>query len=55
MATFTGCIAGALTEDEFRDALTAAGFTAVEIDETHRVHQHARAAIIHARKPEPTT
>jgi arsenite methyltransferase len=53
MAAFTGCIAGALTEDEFRDALGAAGLTDVEIRETHRVHEHARAAIIRARKPEP--
>ena len=41
MAAFTGCIAGALTEDEFRDALAAAGLTDVEIRETHRVHEHA--------------
>ncbi|HET8951668.1 MAG TPA: arsenite methyltransferase [Solirubrobacteraceae bacterium] len=52
VAAFTGCIAGALTEHEFRDALAAAGLTAVEIRETHRVHEHARAAIIRARKPE---
>ena len=53
MAAFTGCIAGALTEDEFRDALAAAGLTDVEIRETHSVHEHAHAAIIRARKPEP--
>jgi arsenite methyltransferase len=53
MAAFTGCIAGALAEDEFRDALAAAGLTDVEIRETHRVHEHARAAIIRARKPDP--
>jgi SAM-dependent methyltransferase len=51
MAAFTGCIAGALTEDEFRDALASAGLTDVEIRETHRVHEHARAAIIRARRP----
>ena len=34
--------------------LAAAGLTDVEIHETHRVHEHARAAIIQARKPEPT-
>jgi arsenite methyltransferase len=32
------------------DALTAAGLIDVEIGETHRVHQHAPAAIIRARK-----
>jgi arsenite methyltransferase len=51
MAAWTGCIAGALTEAEFRDALAQAGFRDVEIRETHRVHEHAGAAIIRARKP----
>ena len=52
IAAWTGCIAGALTETEFREALAAAGLTQVEIRETHRVHQHAAAAIIRARKPD---
>ncbi len=51
MAAWTGCIAGALTEREFRGALQSAGFSEVEITETHRVHEHAGAAIIRARKP----
>jgi SAM-dependent methyltransferase len=51
MAAWTGCVAGALTEAEFRTSLAAAGLTQVEIRETHRVHQHAAAAIIRARKP----
>ncbi len=51
MAAWTGCIAGALTEAEFRRALEAAGFNEIEIRETHRVHEHAAAAIIRARKP----
>ncbi len=51
MAAWTGCIAGALTEAEFRDTLAAAGLTDVEIRETHRVHGQAGAAIIRARKP----
>ena len=51
MAAYTGCIAGALTEDEFRDGLTAAGFEDVEIQPTHRVHVHASSAIIRARTP----
>jgi SAM-dependent methyltransferase len=51
MAAWTGCIAGALTEAELRDALEAAGFEEIEIRETHRVHEHAAAAIIRARKP----
>jgi SAM-dependent methyltransferase len=51
IAAWTGCIAGALTEAEFRGALQAAGFDQIEIRETHRVHEHAAAAIIRARKP----
>src|SRR5436190_21334075 len=42
MAAWTGCIAGALTEEEFRAALEGAGFNEIEIQETHRVHEHAR-------------
>lgn len=48
--TRTGCIAGALTVDQYRHALTQAGLTSLEITQTHRVHTHA-AAIIRARKP----
>ena len=51
MQQWTGCIAGALTREDFEDALAAAGLEAIEINETHRVHQHAGAAIIRARKP----
>jgi ubiquinone/menaquinone biosynthesis C-methylase UbiE len=51
MAAWTGCIAGALTEGEFRHALQSSGFEDIEIQETHRVHEHAGAAIIRARKP----
>ncbi len=51
VAAWTGCIAGALTEDEFRVALTAAGLVDVEIRHTHRVHEHAGSAIVRARKP----
>jgi arsenite methyltransferase len=51
MEQWTGCIAGALTRDEFEQKLTAAGFTDIDINETHRVHSHAGSAIIRARKP----
>jgi arsenite methyltransferase len=51
MAQWTGCIAGALTEGEFRAGLERAGLTDVEITETHRVHEHAGSAIVRARKP----
>jgi arsenite methyltransferase len=51
MAAYTGCIAGALTEPEFHAGLHAAGFTDIEIRQTHRVHEHASAAIIRAVRP----
>jgi arsenite methyltransferase len=51
MSQWTGCIAGALTEAEFRGALAAAGLFDVEIRPTHRVHTHAASAIVRARKP----
>jgi ubiquinone/menaquinone biosynthesis C-methylase UbiE len=51
MAAWTGCVAGALTADQFHSALQSAGFRAIEIRETHRVHPHAAAAIIRAHKP----
>jgi hypothetical protein len=52
MAAWTGCIAGALTESEFLDALSGAGLTDIEIRPTHRVHEHAGSAIVRARKPQ---
>ncbi|MFN2517443.1 MAG: arsenite methyltransferase [Jatrophihabitantaceae bacterium] len=51
MRQWTGCIAGALTRAQFEDALAEAGLSAVQITETHRVHSHAGAAVIRARKP----
>ncbi len=50
-AQYVGCVAGALTADEYTRHLTDAGLTDIEITETHRVHQHAGSAIIRARKP----
>ncbi len=51
MQQWTGCVAGALTRAEFVGALAAAGLVDVEIRETHRVHEHASAAIVRATKP----
>jgi len=51
MQQWTGCIAGALTEDDFHRELAAAGLEEIELIETHRVHEHAGSAIIRARKP----
>jgi arsenite methyltransferase len=50
MAAWTGCIAGALTRDQFEQALLEAGLTDIEIKATHRVHEHASSAVIRARK-----
>jgi arsenite methyltransferase len=51
LAKWAGCLAGALTRDEFRAELEAAGFEQVELRETHRVHDQAGSAIIRARVP----
>jgi arsenite methyltransferase len=51
MEQWTGCIAGALTREEFEHSLTDAGLAEVEVNETHRVHEHASSAIVRARKP----
>jgi arsenite methyltransferase len=51
MEQWTGCVAGALTEREFTDALAAAGLVDIEIRPTHRVHEHAASAIVRACKP----
>ncbi len=51
MAQWTGCVAGALTREEFERSLADAGLVDIEVRETHRVHVHAAAAIVRARKP----
>jgi arsenite methyltransferase len=51
MQAYTGCIAGALTRDEFTEALQAAGLAEITITETHRVHAAAASAIVRATKP----
>ncbi|HEX7131219.1 MAG TPA: arsenite methyltransferase [Iamia sp.] len=51
VAEGTGCIAGALTETEYRHGLTAAGFIDIEVTRSHRVHPYADSAIIRARQP----
>ncbi|MHB8244280.1 MAG: arsenite methyltransferase [Acidimicrobiales bacterium] len=54
MEAWTGCIAGALTVEEYISALSASGFTDIAITEGHRVHAHAASAIVRAHKPEVT-
>jgi arsenite methyltransferase len=51
MQAWTGCVAGALTEDDFRATLTAAGLIDIQIRPTHRVHPEAASAIVRAVKP----
>jgi arsenite methyltransferase len=48
---FVGCIAGALSVGEYRDGLTAIGFTDVEITFTHEVADGLHGAIVRARRP----
>ena len=55
MQEWTGCIAGALTRGQFEATLADAGLVDIEINETHRVHEHASSAIVRARKPGPTS
>jgi len=52
MEAFTGCIAGALTREQYESGLRAAGLVEVEVHESHRVHAQAGSAILRARKPE---
>jgi arsenite methyltransferase len=52
MEQWTGCVAGALTRVEYETALASAGLVDTEINETHRVHEHAASAIVRARKPQ---
>jgi arsenite methyltransferase len=51
MQQWTGCVAGALTRAEYETKLRAAGFDGVQVQETHRVHEHAASAIVRADKP----
>jgi len=49
--SFAGCIAGALSFDEYRLGLAAVGLTDVELVPTHAVADGLYAAIIRATKP----
>jgi arsenite methyltransferase len=51
LARYVGCIAGALTREEYTDQLAAAGFADITVRETHRVHEHAASATVRARRP----
>ncbi len=49
--SWVGCIAGALSFDEYRRGLHDAGFLDVSIESTHTVAEGMHAAIIRASKP----
>ncbi|MBL8927483.1 MAG: arsenite methyltransferase [Pseudonocardia sp.] len=49
--SYVGCVAGALSIGEYRDGLTAAGFTDISITLTHHVADGMHSAIVRARKP----
>ncbi len=46
-----GCIAGALSEEEYREGLLMVGLVDVEVEFTHRVADGMHGAIVRARKP----
>jgi arsenite methyltransferase len=50
--SFAGCIAGALSEGEYREGLARAGLVDVEVVFTHEVADGMHGAIVRARKPE---
>ncbi len=49
--SYTGCIAGALSFEEYRAGLRAVGLTGIEVTATHRVADGMHGAIIRATKP----
>jgi hypothetical protein len=49
--SFVGCIAGALSESEYRSGLESAGLSDVDVQFTHRVADGMHGAIVRARKP----
>ncbi len=48
--SFVGCIAGALSFEEYEKGLTEAGFTAISLRSTHEVAPQMHAAIVQATR-----
>ena len=48
---YVGCIAGALSRQEYLDGLASAGFTDSSVDFTHEAAPGMHAAIVRAMKP----
>ncbi|MFY2859988.1 arsenite methyltransferase [Mycobacterium sp. THU-M104] len=53
--SYVGCIAGALSHQEYLDGLAAAGFTDATVTFTHEVAEGMHGAIIRATKPTTST
>jgi arsenite methyltransferase len=51
MDAWTECIAGALTETEYRSKLQAAGFADIEVETTRVITDVVTSAFVRARKP----
>ena len=49
--SYVGCIAGALSFDEYENELQRAGFEEISVEPTHDVAESMHSAIIKARKP----
>jgi arsenite methyltransferase len=49
--SYVGCIAGALSFEEYESELTAAGFTKISIGPTHQAADKMHSAIVRAIKP----
>jgi SAM-dependent methyltransferase len=49
--SFVGCVAGALSETEYRRGLEDAGLVDIEVERTHSVADGMHSAIVRARKP----
>jgi arsenite methyltransferase len=49
--SYVGCVAGALSETEYRSGLEQAGLVDVEVQFTHRVADGMHSAIVRATKP----
>ncbi|WP_019135128.1 arsenite methyltransferase [Cellulomonas massiliensis] len=50
--SYVGCIAGALSRQEYLDGLASAGFVDTDVVFTHPVADGMHAAVVRARKPE---
>lgn len=53
--SYVGCIAGALSRQEYLDGLAAVGFTDATVTFTHEVAEGMHGAIVRATKPTPTS